>query len=581
MKKLAYGLLTGGIFLDLFFEYFHTITAFTQDLGRHLLTGKIILQTRHIPKENLFSYTYPHFPFINHHWLSEVIFYLMFHLGGANSLLIFTVVIVLLSFTIVFFYALKRTNFLTVASTSLLMIPMFFERTDIRPEIFSFLFLSLFMVILYGYKQNQTKWIVILPFIELLWVNMHIYFLIGICVVGIFLIDAFVGKRKEIVLWVQRKSRFPKNLVFLIIVFGGCVLATVINPNGLQGALFPFTVFQNYGYSIEENQNIFFLQQYYHFSRASIIYFEISVILLFITLFVSINKTYVYEWLLAIFFTVLAASAVRNFPLFVFGAFIPFSYRLEVFTNKLLFTQTVKKTLSVLVFLIILWQIGSSVQKNTVGFGVTSGAANAMDFFIVNHVQGPIFNNFDIGSYIEYRLYPKEKVFVDGRPEVYPKEFFQQLYIPMQQDSRVFQTVDNQYRLNTIIFSYTDQTPWGMKFLTWITRDEKWKIIYLDDYIIILVKNTDNNQPFIKQFGMDESRVVISNLQRNNLQSLIHLAYLFNAIGWSKQEEKIYHDMLQIDPNNCLALYNITVLYQRENNPAKTIYLEKAQALCP
>ena len=37
-------------------------------------------KTHAIPSINLFSYTFPSFPFINHHWLSEVIFYLSFAL---------------------------------------------------------------------------------------------------------------------------------------------------------------------------------------------------------------------------------------------------------------------------------------------------------------------------------------------------------------------------------------------------------------------------------------------------------------------------------------------------------------------
>ena len=43
---------------------------------QNLKLGKIIWETKTIPNTNLFSYTNPNFPFINHHWLSENIFYL-------------------------------------------------------------------------------------------------------------------------------------------------------------------------------------------------------------------------------------------------------------------------------------------------------------------------------------------------------------------------------------------------------------------------------------------------------------------------------------------------------------------------
>jgi hypothetical protein len=61
---------------------------------------------------------------------------------------------------------------------------------------------------------------------------------------------------------------------------------------------------------------------------------------------------------------------------------------------------------------------------------------------IAKNLKGPIFNNFDIGSYLIFRLYNKSlpagrQVFVDGRPEAYPASFFQITYILMQQDPKL------------------------------------------------------------------------------------------------------------------------------------------------
>src|SRR5579864_8396776 len=87
-----------AIFTLLFLSFLHPISAITQDLGRHLLTGKIIVQTHHVPKANLFSYTYPAFPFINHHWLSEVVFFLLTQTLGLHGLLVFTTIIATVAF---------------------------------------------------------------------------------------------------------------------------------------------------------------------------------------------------------------------------------------------------------------------------------------------------------------------------------------------------------------------------------------------------------------------------------------------------------------------------------------------------
>src|SRR5436190_23282855 len=106
MKVLS-TLLSVSLFTLLFILFFHPITAITQDLGRHIKTGEIILQTHTVPKTNLFSYTYPDYPFINTHWLSEVVFYVVSQVVGFQGLLVFTTMIVLAAFAIIFYTAYR------------------------------------------------------------------------------------------------------------------------------------------------------------------------------------------------------------------------------------------------------------------------------------------------------------------------------------------------------------------------------------------------------------------------------------------------------------------------------------------
>src|SRR2546428_12739707 len=86
--------------LLLFFVFsflFRTDFSFDQDLGRHLKLGEIIIQTHQIPKTNLFSYTNADFPFINTHWLFEVLVYALSQTIGLYLLLVLKVIIILLA----------------------------------------------------------------------------------------------------------------------------------------------------------------------------------------------------------------------------------------------------------------------------------------------------------------------------------------------------------------------------------------------------------------------------------------------------------------------------------------------------
>ena len=547
------------IFFLLFFGYFHPLTSITQDLGRHLKTGEIIVERGDVPKTNLFSYTYPNFPFINHHWFSEVIYFVSFQKIGFNGLLVLNTILALSSFGLIFFKASKKSGILSLLFCSLLYIPILFERTDVRPEFFSFLFLSLFIVILYKFREKFTRLIFLLPFIELLWVNMHIYFPIGIVLIVFFIIDSIV----------KNKSFNSRYTGISLVILLSCILVTLINPNGLKGALYPFSVFQNYGYSIEENQNIFFLWSI--FPKQSILFFFIAAPILLTSLLLNFKRVYPFEWLISIFFTILAVLSVRNFPLFAIATFIPLAKALS--NIKLSLPKYFQTAFLILLLGLAVFETHDVYTKKSFGFGVEKGAKDAVDFFIVNNLKGPIFNNFDIGSYLLYRLYPKdlpagrqEKVFIDGRPEAYPASFFQDTYIPMQLDDRKFGIQDQKYNFNTIFFSHTDQTPWAEQFLKQIILNKKWNMVYLDDFSVI--------------YTQDKSTKPLIQTDYPNVRSLVSLARFFQLVNFENEEIKIYQKILSIDHDYCPALYNLAIKLQNKNDPSFPIFLNKFQNNC-
>src|SRR5581483_10655807 len=114
------------------------------------------------------------------------------------------------------------------------------------------------------------------------------------------------------------------------------------------------------------------------------------------------------------------------------------------------------------------------------GLGVLPGAFDSSDFIKQNNIQGPIFNNYDIGSSIDFTLFPQEKAFVDNRPEAYPAEFFSDVYIPMQENPDAFAQVDSRYHFNAIYFYRLDMTPWGQQFLVAMVKNPDWAPVYVD-----------------------------------------------------------------------------------------------------
>jgi hypothetical protein len=563
-------LLSASVFSLLFVKYFTFIRAYSQDLGRHLLVGKIILETFGVPTTNLFSYTHPTFPFQNHHFLSEVIFFIVHSFFGNNGLQVLAVCVIFAAFGMVFFYAARKYSFWAASFLSFFYLGVLFERTDIRPELFSFFFLALFVVILFQHREKSTRLLYILPFLSFLWVNVHIYFFVGIVVLILFVVDAFF----------QKKENF--KLLFGILLLS-CV-ATLGNPHFLDGALYPLRVFQNYGYTIEENQSLFLLESL-GFEKTSATYLKITSFFLFVTLLAGFRKVRVIDWLLAITFTYAAFVAVRNFPLFVFATFIPFARILFLLTHTSLQAFAKRYRLLPAAFaaclvLFVGWQTLRVTQTSPVGFGVALGAERGVDFFEANKLRGPIFNNFDIGSYLLYRLYPDEYVFIDGRPEAYPASFLQNTYIAMQEKPEIFSDVDKQYGFQSIFFTHTDMTPWAQAFLKHIVTDPTWQVVYLDDTSIILVKKNAQTEKLRTRHGMVYPDFRQSPSTGNDMQSLFKLANFYQLVGAEGNLLKTYQLILHQSPTFCPALYGMASILTQKSDPAAPVFVQRYQTHC-
>lgn len=478
--------------LLLFFVFsylFRTDLSFDQDLGRHIKLGEIITQTHQVPKTNLFSYTNSDFPFINTHWLFEVIAYWFSQTVGLQALLVLKVIIILLAVWLTL-KIIPKNNFTLLLPIGFIFLHVLRERLELRPEIFSFLFTAITYFILEKFLRVKTKLIFLLPAIQLLWINTHIYFFVGLMLQAIFLLSTLGLKLLNPRGWIGMNP----GIQIQMLIFTISVLISLINPNGLAGFLYPLEVSKNYGYTIVENQTMFLLESI-NFRNPNFLFVKICAVILILSLIVTFLKKSFQpkNILLSLLGLALAVMNVRSFPYLVFLSLPAVLLNFGTIKQNRFFQILSLIFATLLIFESFFYLSGeyyrSTDTRYQVGLSMKENVKGAMDFILENNSPQPIFNNFDIGSYIIYRGYPKYQVFVDGRPEGYPAQFFQNTYIPMQSDYSRFKIEEEKWGFKTIIFSRTDQTPWGRAFLQSVVKDPDWKIVYIDDFMIVLVKS--------------------------------------------------------------------------------------------
>ena len=96
IKFSFFGLAVILLLLYAFSFLYRSDYSLDQDLGRHIKLGEIIFQNG-VPRTNQFSYTFPDFSFINHHYLFEIFVFKGQEIIGLQNLLILKLAIILLA----------------------------------------------------------------------------------------------------------------------------------------------------------------------------------------------------------------------------------------------------------------------------------------------------------------------------------------------------------------------------------------------------------------------------------------------------------------------------------------------------
>ncbi len=467
----------------------------TSDLGRHIKNGEMVLDGQFgVLNTNFYSYTEPDYEFINHHWGSGVIFYLIWKVFGFVGLSIFCLLISLITFFLFFKIAEKESNFKITFLISLLLIPLMVSRNEIRPELFSYFFIALFFWILWHWRKGKldSKWLFTLPILGVFWVNLHIYFVFGPALIGLFLVDHII-----------RKKSIDKRISIVLILTG---LISLLNPFFIKGLIYPFNIFKSYGYRIVENQSVWFLENW-GFNSPNLKLFKIFLAILiisFVILLIRNRKRFSFIYFtLAIVWSSLGLLAIRNFTLFGFFILIIIVYNLrysKLKIKKISLYLIILLSLAIFLISFFVYYQKLPLQEYRFGFGLIENNNQSMDFFKEYNLQGRIFNNYDIGGYLIHHSFPERKVFTDNRPEAYSISHFQDIYIPAQTNDIVWQEQNNIYDFNIIYFSHRDHTQWGQQFLIERVKDDNWAVVYYDPFVIIFLKRNDINKLIIDKY---------------------------------------------------------------------------------
>jgi len=381
------------------------------DFWARLIVGKSYFQTGTLFNQDFYSYGITH-KFIDHEWGSSLIFYLIQNYLGDIGLFFFKSIIIFLTLFIItkairlsdkniklhflfFFFALQAISY-NIFST-------------IRCQTFSFLFFVLFFyILLLARKTKNYRILVCLPILNIIWANMHGGFVLGLSLIALFAIGEFLNRNKA----------YSK---YLLITFIATSVTTIINPYGIDYLTFIFDAFKLNRIHITEWQSAFFNKDYFY----SLIKFKIfffGAILMFLYSIIknfknikNIDKT---KYLILLFMILISLKAQRCHVFFIYSVLILCYFDFyNIFNKKLppIIDKTKEFALFAIILAVTIPHLFEYKFINTVS--EKEYPIYAVEFIKQNNLKGNVFAMFHTGSYVAYKLYPNNLVFMDGRYE--------------------------------------------------------------------------------------------------------------------------------------------------------------------
>ncbi len=196
------------------------------DIGNHIGRGRFQVENGRIPTTSDMTCSGVQVPMIYaEKWGFQVLVYALDRLGGTTAIILFRVGALFLLWTLVFTNArgLAGGAWLAAAASVGLAILTAEERFSDRPELVTIPMAALFALLLERERRQPTRLLWLLPILQVLWVNFHPLFPLGVALCGLFLIGGGVARWRR-----------------MATVTGLCAIACLANPDFVKGALYPF-----------------------------------------------------------------------------------------------------------------------------------------------------------------------------------------------------------------------------------------------------------------------------------------------------------------------------------------------------
>jgi hypothetical protein len=456
------------VFLGLFAMTARNVT--DPDVWWHLKAGQYIAEHRSVPHTDPFSYTRAGQPWVAHEWLTELLLYGIERVAGWGGLIAAFSAVLCAAFYLLYLRCGSDPYVAGVAAlyAAWATIPVW----GVRPQVLSLLLTSLWLFIL-GRSERNPKLLWWTPPLMLLWVNLHAGFALGLALSALFLIGEWIEQ------WMGGQPRSPRlrNAAFILLLN---LLIVPLNPNGLRMFSYPIETLRS-----AAMQNYIAEWASPNFHRADYLPFLLVVLGAFAALSGSRSWVRPRDLLLLIVSLYAGLCSIRMMPLFVLIAVPLICQRLAEWpTTKPLQRLRAQAGSGTLFNAVIVLAMAAFAGFHIFQVVERQPQAESQHFplraatFLQTHPAGRIFNHYDWGGYLVWRLYPSTPVFIDGRADLYGEKLLDQ-FAETYQFKSAWQRTLQEWNIDTVL------VPVDSALATGLRNSPGWSVSYEDTQAVV------------------------------------------------------------------------------------------------
>jgi len=387
------------------------------DLWWHLRTGQIIWTNRAVPRTDLLSFTTGQHAWVPQEWLSQLSMYAAWRAGGYSGLMLWFCLAVAALLVIQYVSCSLYSGNAKVAFLGAL-VTWFFSTVGlaIRPQVVGFTFLVCELLILHLGRSRDRRWFYLLPVLFAIWVNSHGSFLLGMIVLGTVLVTGSFNVQAGLL---QSRPSDPNRRRILLWSAALSVVALFANPVGWPLLAYPLrTIF-------DHRMQLDAVTEWQKLSFDDVRAFGMLGLAAAILLIALVRRTVLYLDEIALLSVAFGMAVLHQRFLFAWGI-IAAPILCRQLADLWEDYSPARDRILPNAFLIA-GSLGLAVaafpSQSELSAQVRRGnPIEAVDFIrtahLSSHLTGRMLNEYVYGGYLSWAL-PEQKVFIDGRADVY------------------------------------------------------------------------------------------------------------------------------------------------------------------